>query len=104
MAPAGRVRLGTGEVGVPVEGRLVDVGARGLRMACASRCPGAGSRVRLEIVLDDPDRPQGPPRLVLDGTGEVVWMRRFEGDQVHAGVAFDRPVDVRRSFPEVVVF
>ena len=82
----------------------MDVGAGGLRFACRRRCPADGALVRLEILLQDPDVPGGPPRVVLDGAGRIVWVKRISDGEQHAGIAFDAPVDVRRSFPEIPVF
>jgi len=90
--------------GLPYEGRLVDVSARGLRFACGERHPRPGSAVTLEVLLDDPTRPAGPPRLVLDGVGRIVWVEAVGGDGAHAGVCFDAPMDVRRSFPQVRIY
>jgi hypothetical protein len=61
-------------------------------------------RVRLEILLQDPDMPSGPPKVVLDGAGRVVWVRRRPDGEQRAGIAFDAPVDIRRSFAEIPVF
>ena len=104
VSPQGRVRLDPTPGGVPVQGRLVDVSARGLRVACEDSRLEQGAPVRLEILLQDPDQPDGPPRVVLDGTGHVVWMRDVEAAGPQAGVHFDAPVDVRRSFPQVQIF
>ena len=90
--------------GLPFEGRLIDVSARGLRFACGARGPISGAVVTLEILLDDPSLPGGPPKLVLDGQGQVVWVDPVGQEGLHAGVAFDAPVDVRRSFPGVRIY
>ena len=42
--------------------------------------------------------------MVLDGAGRIVWVKRISDGEQHAGIAFDAPVDVRRSFPEIPVF
>lgn len=104
VSPTGRVRMTPPTPGLPFEGRLVDVSARGLRFACGMRGPVSGESVTLEILLDDPGRPEGPPRLVLDGQGEVVWVDAVEGEGLHAGICFDAPVDVRQSFPGVRIY
>jgi hypothetical protein len=82
----------------------VDVSARGLRFACGERGPVAGASVTLEILLADAARPEGPPRLVLDGQGQVVWIDGVKGEGLHAGIRFDAPVDVRQSFPGVRIY
>jgi len=104
VSPAGRVRMMPPTPGLPFEGRLVDVSARGLRFACGERGPVSGESVTLEILLQDPGRPQGPPRLVLDGQGQVIWVDALRGEGLHAGIRFDAPVDVRRSFPGVRIY
>ncbi len=112
MAPAGRVRVSGRRVAVRSEGQLVDVGAGGLRVRWSAELPEPGSRVELEILLDDPDRPHGPPRLVLDGVGRIVWVHAVgdeddEGnasERLEVGVRFDAPCDVRQSFPDVSVY
>lgn len=104
VCPPGRVRMTPPVPGLPFEGRLVDVSARGLRFACGERGPVSGAAVTLEILLDDPSRPHGPPRLVLDGQGEVVWVDPVGGEGLHAGIRFDAPVDVRQSFPGVRIY
>ena len=81
----------------------MDVSAGGVRLSLGDQNVDAGAAVRLEIHLEDPARPQGPARLVLDGRGRVVWVRDLAGRR-EAGVKFDRPVEVRPSFPDVVVF
>ena len=80
------------------------MGAGGLRLSCHQRRPSLGTAVRLEILLADPDRPGGPPKVVLDGKGRVVWVETVGREEMHAGVSFDAPVDVRRSFPDVTVY
>ncbi len=97
VSPRGRVRISPAE-GRAVEGALLDVSARGLRLAAASP-PVAGCSVRIEIHLQEPGQPE---RLVLDGSGRVVWIRTPESGP-EAGVAFDRPVDVRSPFSDLLV-
>jgi hypothetical protein len=104
VSPQGRVRMTPPEPGLPFEGRLVDVSARGLRFACGERGPVSGAFVTLEILLQEPSRPEGPPRLVLDGQGQVVWVDAMRGEGLHAGIRFDAPVDVRQSFPGVRIY
>jgi hypothetical protein len=88
----------------PLEGPLVDVGAGGLRLRCAVGEIEPGARVRLEILLEDPDQPTGPPRLVLDGVGCVVWVQCPADGDPEAGIRFDAPVDVRPSFLDVSAY
>lgn len=104
VLPPGRVRVTLPTPGLPFKGRLVDVSAGGLRLECEDGRPEKGLAVTLEILLEDPGRPSGPPRLVLDGRGHVVWVRTFPGEGTHAGVEFEAPVGVRPSFPQVNVF
>jgi hypothetical protein len=105
VAPAGRVRVAPLSPPSVLEGRLVDVSAGGLRVAGELTMLEEGARVRLEIRLDDPSQPGGPPRLVLDGTGAVVWSRPLDPEaMMESGVRFDAPLEVRRPFPEVQVF
>ena len=103
VAPAGRVRVAPPPPRPPASGRLVDVSAGGLRVALGEQNLDAGAAVRVEIHLDDPAYPRGPARLILDGQGRVVWVRDLAGER-EAGVKFDRPVEVRPSFPDMVVF
>jgi hypothetical protein len=86
------------------EGRLVDVSAGGVRVAATGPAP-LGMRLRLEVRLADPGDPTGPPRLVLDGTGAIVWGSHADAaPDFELGIAFDEPLAVRRPFPEVRVF
>ena len=104
LTPAGTVRIQQPAPARPTVGRLVDVSARGVRLAWPAEGPAAEGRVTVEIKLDDPLDQEGPPRLVLDGQGRVVWVEDLGDDGIHAGIEFDAPMDVRQSFPEVSVF
>jgi PilZ domain len=100
----GAVRLVAPTPSAVVEGRLVDVSARGLRVTWAEALPAQGDLLALEVRLEDPDRPEGPPRLVLDGRGRVVWARGGARRRAEVGLHLDAPLVVRRPFPEVQIF
>jgi hypothetical protein len=109
VTPAGRVRVEPLVSGEPLDAPLGDVSAGGLRVRVPDGhgeglAPRRGTRVRLEVRLDDPADPTGPPRLVLDGTGEVKWTHEPVAGPLEVGIAFDEPLAVRRPFPEVRVF
>ena len=82
----------------------MDVSARGLRMDLGDNEAAVGDVLTIEILLEDPIDPAGPPRLVLDGQGRVVWVEDIAEEGRHAGVEFDAPFDLRRSFPQVTIF
>ena len=104
IVASGRVRAVVPGPGRPQEGALIDVSARGLRMRWESGTVREGTPLTIEILLQDPLMPNGPPRLVLDGKGRVVWAQDLGDEGVHAGIEFEAPMDLRRSFPEIQVF
>ena len=103
VTPAGRVSLALPPPKSATRGRLVDVGAGGLRLDLGEGRLAAGTAVAVEIHLESAAHPQGPAQLVLDGKGRVVWTRAFAG-RCHAGVQFDQPVTVRPTFPDLTVY
>ncbi|MFV1958296.1 MAG: PilZ domain-containing protein [Planctomycetota bacterium] len=105
VKPQGRVRATSIGPGLPVEGRLVDVSAGGLRLAVeGTELPDVGTKLRLEIHVLGEGGAKTPPEMVLEGTGRLVWTGAGGGGEHEAGLCFDQPVKVRPIFPDVKVF
>ena len=87
-----------------MQAELVDVSAGGLRASCPlPQTLAAGTRVDVEITVQDANDARHPPLVNLRGQGEVVRVQA-SGDHYDTALRFTGALALREPFSQMLLF